>query len=230
VSALAALRALAPAELPAETPTEKVTVFLVDDHDVVREGLLSILGREPDIEVVGESSTAEGALESLDRTNPSVVVVDYRLPGMDGIELCREIAERRLRAQVVMLSAYLDDDIVYSALMSGARAYVVKDVESSELKRAIRAAARGETVIDPKVAGRILNWAARLDPRATHALRPMELRVMRLLVEGRPNREIARLMGLSPHTVKSYLREIYRKLEVGNRAEAAAVALRRGLV
>lgn len=215
---------------PATRRPGPITVFLVDDHDVVREGLVAILEREPDIEIVGRSDSAESALEALPDVDPAVIILDHRLGGMDGVEACREIAERRLRAQVVILSAYLNEEVVQAAFLAGARAYVVKDVEAAELKRAIRAAVRGETVVDPKVAGRFLSWAARLDPRATGALRPTELRVLRLLVQGKSNREIAGTAGLSPHTVKSYLREIYQKLGVGSRAEAAAVALRRGLI
>lgn len=209
---------------------EPVSVFVVDDHHVVREGLIAILGREEDIRVVGQAENAEQALVSLSDADPDVVVVDYRLPGMDGVGLCREIAERRMRARVVVLSGFLDDDAVHASMMAGARAYVVKDVEAGELKRAIRAAARGETVIDPKVTGRIVGWAARADaPTLLGELRPSELQVLRLLCQGKSPKEISSMTKLRPQTVKSYLREIYTKLGVGSRAEAIAIALRRGI-
>lgn len=226
------LSAPSPSSVDTPSPGEeaKIRVFLIDDHDVVREGLVSILGHEPDIQIVGEADSAEEALHKLPEADPDVVILDYRLPGMNGSDLCREIAERRLRAQVVMLSAYLDESIVDAAMMAGARAYVVKDVEAGELKRAIRSAARGQTTVDPKVVGRILSWAARLAPRAAQTLRPAEMQILRLLAEGKSNQQIAAVTGLSPNTVKSYLREIYAKLGANSRASAAAIALRRGLV
>lgn len=209
--------------------TGKITVFLIDDHDLVREGLKLILGREPDIAVVGDARSAEEALESLDDADPAVIVLDYRLGGMDGAALCREIAERRFRGRVVILSAYMDEDVVEAALLAGARGYVVKDVEAAELKRAVRAVARGETVIDPKVAGRVLSHR-RLAAGRQEGLRSIEMSILRLLVQGMSNGEIARVTGLSHHTVKSYLSTIYEKFGVNRRAAAIAVALRRGIV
>lgn len=221
---------VAPKPVRTTEPRPPVSVFVVDDHHVVREGLVAILGRESDIDIVGEAESAEQALELLAGADPDVIVADYRLPGMDGVGLCREIAERRLRAGVVVLSGFLDDDAVHASMMAGARAYVVKDVEASELKRAIRAAARGETMIDSKVTGRIVGWAARADnPSLLTELRPSELQVIRLLCAGKSPTEIAAHTGLSPQTIKSYLREIYTKLGVNSRAEAIALALRRGI-
>jgi DNA-binding NarL/FixJ family response regulator len=211
------------------TGADSITLLLVDDHDVVREGLKTILEREPDMRVVGEAASAEAALDLLPRLDPVVAVLDQRLPGMKGIELCREIAERRLRAQVVILSAFLEQETVESALRAGARAYVVKDVEAAELKRAIRAAAKGQTTIDPKVAGRFVEWAARRPRRRYASLSPRHLRVLRGLVEGKSAREIGRVTGLTLQTVKSYMREIYSSLGVNSRAEAVAAALRQRL-
>lgn len=209
---------------------ERISIFLVDDHDVVREGLMSILDREPDLEVVGEAADAERAIERLPGADPDVVVLDYRLAGMDGIDLCREIAERRLRARVVILSAFLEEDVVQAAFMAGARAYVVKDVESGELKRAIRAAARDEVTVDPKVAGRVASSIANMDRSSTASgLGASEMQVLRLLCQGKSNERIAAAIGISVHTVKLYLGSIYTKLGVRNRSGAVGVALRRGL-
>lgn len=207
---------------------DSITVVVVDDHDIVREGLAAILGREPDLEVVGQAESAEEALAILPAIDPTVVVVDHSLPGMDGLALCRTIASMPLRAHVVVLSGVLDDDVVQAALDAGARAFVVKDVESSELKRAIRAAARGETLVDPAVAHRGVSrkWDA-LSPDISFP--PSQLKVLRLLVEGLSVAEIAAATGLSHHTIKSYLRTIYKRLGVSSRAEAASSALRRGL-
>jgi DNA-binding NarL/FixJ family response regulator len=206
-----------------------ISILIVDDHEVVREGLISILRSEPDMVVVGQAESAEEALALLPELDPTVAIVDYRLPNMDGLSLCREIAERRLRVQVVILSVSLEEHVVEGALLAGARAYVVKDLEASELKHAIRAAARGETVIDPKVVGRILRMATRADPTFTGLLRPAHLRVLRLIARGKTNSEISSMLDLTLNTVKSYLQEIYERLGVSNRAQAAAVALRRGL-
>lgn len=207
-----------------------ITIFIVDDHEVVREGLSAILEAEPGFEVVGQAENAESALEQLEALNPTVVIVDYRLPRLDGLELCREIAEHRLRSQIVVLSVSIDENVVERAFLAGARAYVVKDVESSELKRAVRAAARGETTIDPKVTGRILRLAARLDPSMASVLRPAHLRVLKMIATGMSNTEIAEETGLSLHTVKSYIKETYERLGVTRRSQAVAIALRRGLV
>jgi DNA-binding NarL/FixJ family response regulator len=205
-----------------------ITLFVVDDHDVVREGLTAILDREPDIRIVGHAESAEEALAILPTRDPSVVLIDHRLPGMDGVALCRAIAGSRMGAQVVLLSATLDPDVVDAALDAGARAFVVKDVEATELKRAIRAAARGETLIDPKVVRRTQagGWTGSEDA----LFPPSQLRVLRLLVEGMTAAQIAEATELSPHTIKSYLRLIYRRLGVSSRAEAASAAIRRGLV
>ncbi|HEX9775348.1 MAG TPA: response regulator transcription factor [Actinomycetota bacterium] len=211
-------------------PGEVVSVFLVDDHDIVREGLTAILGRDHDIDIVGEAATAEDALPALVELNPAVVVLDQRLPGMSGVDLCREIAERKLRTQVVILSAFVEDGIVEAAFRAGARAYVVKDVEASQLKRAIRAAARAETTIDPKVAGQFVAWASRVAPNQASPLSPAQLRVLRLLADGKTAREIASSVRISHHTVKGHMREIYRRLGVSSRAEAAAVGLRQGWI
>ncbi|MGH2794186.1 MAG: response regulator transcription factor [Actinomycetota bacterium] len=208
-------------------PDTAITVLIVDDHDIVREGLAAILGREPGLRVVGQVESAEEALTFLRTHDPTVVVLDDELPGMDVAGLCGIISEERLRAHVVVLSRAVDEPRATAAIAAGAQAFVVKDVGSSELKRAIRAAARGETLDAAPSAhgGGVLGAAA---PSEVH-LRPSELRVLRLLVEGMSVAEIASTTGLSRHTIKTYLRTIYRKLGVSSRAEAASFALRRGL-
>ena len=203
-----------------------IGVFLVGGRDVVREGLTAILGREPDIDVVGEAETGDDALHRLAALEPAVALVDRLLPDTDGLELCREMARRELRTRVVILSGLLDDRIADEALLAGARAYVVKDVEAAELLWAIRAVVRGEIFVDPKVAGR----SPLRSPQTVPRFPPSELKVLRCLVQGMGVAEIAAATGLSEHTVKTYLRAIYRRLGVSSRAEAAAVALRLGLI
>lgn len=206
-----------------------IRVFLVDDHELVREGLISLLRREPDLSVVGQAATGREAIESIPAADPDVVILDYRLPDMSGLEICREIAERRLRARVVVLSGFLHDQAVHESLMAGACAYVVKDVEARELRQAIRIVARGGMLIDPQVAGHMLSWAARQYPNKS-GLSPSLLTVLRLLGQGKTNAQIAEAMGLTLLTVKTYVSRIYRQLGVNGRAEASAEALRRGLL
>lgn len=207
-----------------------IGVYLIDGHDVVREGLCAILSREPDIEIAGWASSGDDALAELPILDPDVVVIDHRLPGMDGIALCRELAERRVRAQAVVLSGLIDGRVVESAFLAGARAYVLKDVEASELAHAIRAAARGETVIDPGLTTRSVTWAAYQEPVPEGTLSAQQRCVLRHLIDGKSSRQIADATGLSPNTVRSYLKTIYRRLGVSCRAEATSVVLRRGLV
>lgn len=212
-----------------ETPNSPITVYVIDDHPVVREGLGAILGREADIRIVGSAGSGEQALEELPGVDPDVVILDYRLPGASGAQISREIA-RRHRARIVVLSAFLHEDVVEAAFQAGAHAYIVKDADVEELKRAVRAVAGGGHVLDPKIAGRFVGWAARIEPHLPDALSAQQKKILALLVEGHPARSIAATVGLSEHTVRSYTRDIYAKLGVHNRAQVASVALRRGLV
>lgn len=216
---------------PGERSPGQIRVLVVDDHPLVREGLIAILGAEPDFEIAGEAASGETALELLLHIQVDVLVTDFRLPGMDAAALCRAIAEIGYGADIVVLSAFLDEDAVYAALMAGARAYVVKDVDAEELKRAIRVVARGETSVDSKVTGRIIGWAAKAErPSIGPQLRASELHVLQLLAHGKTTAQIAKEAGLRPATVKSYLSEMYFKLGVKTRAEAVAVAFRHGLL
>jgi DNA-binding NarL/FixJ family response regulator len=214
-------------------PAPPIRVFLVEDHVVVRDGLTAVLEQGGDFKVVGEAGSAEQTLDRLPGCDPEVIVMDYRLPGMSGDDLCRELAQRQVRAEVVILTAFMDDDIVHACLSAGARAFVTKDVGSDELKRAIRGAVKGETFIDPKVAERVVGWGTRLSSggkKYKPVLRPAEMRLLRLLGDGKSNEAIAEKMDVSIETVKSRLRRLYAKLEVKSRSEAVAIAFRRGLV
>jgi DNA-binding NarL/FixJ family response regulator len=208
----------------ASASTDVIGVFIVDDHQVVREGLRALLKRDAGMVVLGEAADAESALEQLPELDPDVVVADVRLPGMSGPDLCRAVAEAGLRARIVILSGFLDRHAVSDSFLAGAVAYVVKDVDPHELYGAIRAASRGERRIDPKALPNALE-------RSTGGyLRPPDRDLIRLIRDGRTIPEIAEILHVSHHTVRARLRRIYRDLGCSNRSEAMAVALRRGLI
>jgi DNA-binding NarL/FixJ family response regulator len=207
-----------------------VRVVLVDDHEIVRAGLATLLDQEDDITVVGAAASAERAIELIDVLSPDVAVVDHNLPGMSGVALCEHLGARSPDVKVIILTTFLDDEIVSRAVEAGARAYLHKDVDATNLKRAIRAVARGEEVLDPKVAGRVTRWARASRSGAEERLSAREIDVLRLAATGLANSEIAHRLGLSENTVKTYLRRTMQKLRCRSRTEAALVAAKRGLL
>lgn len=215
--------------------TQTVRVVIVDDQEIVRAGLRALLGREQDIHIVGAAPDGEEALRLVGELHPDVAVVDYGLPKMSGVELTEELQKRFPGVSVIILTNFLDDEIVHSALRAGAQAYVYKDVDARDLKRAIREVADGHSVLDPKVAGKVMRWADTKTRRrrlrnGQPSLSPRELEILRLVAQGAPNYEIATKLGVSPNTIKSFMHRILSKLECHSRAEAVAVAARRGLL
>lgn len=194
----------------------RTRVFVVDDHDLVIEGLQAALGAEADLEVVGAAQRADDALERIGAVRPDVVVLDHRLGDADGAGVCREIAESGTGAQVVMLSAYPEQEAVQAARRAGACAYVSKEDGMGALCAAVRGAARGQS--DAGIGTRQRSEGI--------PLRATERALLRLLAQGLTNAQIAAATGLTRETVKTYLRDLYLKLDVKNRAQAAAVALR----
>lgn len=208
-----------------------IRVIVVDDHEIVRAGLGVLLSREPDLHIAGMAESGEEGLRLMDELSPDVAVVDYSLPGMSGVEVCQAAKVRHPQLPVIMLTTYLDDEVIQNSLEAGARAYVYKDVEGRDLKRAIRAVVRGEAVLDPKVAGRVARWAARARKlTGDSVLSARETEVIRLVARGASNLQIAEEMGLSINTIKTYVRRVLEKLECKSRSQAAAVASRRGLL
>jgi DNA-binding NarL/FixJ family response regulator len=217
----------------------KIRIVVVDDHEVVRHGLRLSLELEPDMAVVGEARTGEDALRIVVDQKPDVVLLDVRLEGADGPEVCRRILEVAPRAAVVMLTNYLEDGFVLRSLMAGAKGYVIKDVQLSELKKMIRSVFRGGSVLDPKVTAQVISTvtasgdapAARGAGRSpVTALSDTDLAILRHLSAGMTDKQIAGRVHLSPHTVKDHLEKIRALLDVGSRTEIVATALRRGLV
>ena len=208
-------------------------ILIVDDHEVVRLGLRALLDRHPDFTVVDEAGTAREALQKALLHRPDVVVMDIRLPGRSGIDACRDIVSQLPETRVIMLTSYAEDELLFDAIEAGACGYVLKQIGSDDLVRAIEAVGRGEALLDPSVTRRVLERvreAARRDEAAAFAdLTEQELRVLALIAEGKTNREIARALYLGEGTVRNYVSSILSKLGVTNRAEAAAFAVRHNL-
>ena len=217
----------------------KIRIVVVDDHEVVRHGLRLSLELEPDMLVVGEARTGEEAVRMVVADRPDVVLLDVRLEGADGPEVCRRILEVAPGTAVVMLTNYAQDGFVLRSLMAGAKGYVIKDVQLSELKKMVRSVFRGGSVLDPRVTGQIILTAksAAEAPAARPAgarkmttLSDTDLAILRHLSDGLTDKQIAGRVHLSPHTVKDHLEKIRALLDVGSRTEIVATALRRGLV
>jgi DNA-binding NarL/FixJ family response regulator len=207
--------------------------MVVDDHEVVRLGLRGLLERQPGWQVVAEASTADEAVSRALEYRPDVVVMDIRLSGSSGIEACRRIIDQVPETRVIMLTSYAEDELLFDAIAAGAAGYVLKQIGSDELVRAIEMVGRGEALLDPSLTRRVLarvREAARKEAFAAFAdLTEQELRVLALISEGKTNREIAESLYLGEGTVRNYVSNILGKLEVSNRAEAAAYAVEHNL-
>jgi two-component system response regulator DevR len=211
----------------------KQRIILVDDHEVVRLGLKSLLERHPQFEIIGEASSAREALEQVANNHPDVVVMDIRLPGTSGIEACEEITTRFPETRVLMLTSYAEDEMLFSAIRAGASGYVLKQIGGDELVRALEAVARGEALLDPAVTQRVFQEVRRAvkeeEASAFAHLSQQERHVLLLVSEGKTNREIAKALFLGEGTVRNYVSSILSKLGVSNRAEAAAYAVEHNL-
>jgi DNA-binding NarL/FixJ family response regulator len=208
-------------------------ILIVDDHEVVRLGLRALLSRYPEFTVVDGAASAEEALEKVQLHHPDVVVMDIRLPGTDGIEACEMIKEEMPEAHVIMLTSYAEDEMLFDAISAGADGYVLKQVGSDDLVKAIQCIGRGEALLDPAVTQRILErvrLATRQEQVAAFAdLTEQELRVLSHVAKGMTNKQIAKALFLGEGTVRNYVSSILSKLDLTNRAEAAAYAVRHGL-
>lgn len=203
---------------------EKLRIMLIDDHYLVRVGLTSIIALEPDMMVCAEAATGEQAIALFAAKRPDVTLMDLRLPGMSGLETTQAIRMEFPDARIIILSTYVSDEEIYAAVQGGAMAYLVKSVAREELVLTIRKAAAGRRHVPPEL-------AARLADRLSHAtLSGRELDVLRLLVGGKRNREIASALDITEGTVKLHVSSILGKLDVADRTEAVSVALQRGLV
>jgi DNA-binding NarL/FixJ family response regulator len=212
-------------------------LLLVDDQKLMREGLRILLELEPDLKVVGEAENGEAALEAYAIHQPDVVLMDVRMPGMDGVEATWRLRERWPQARIIILTTFDDDEYVFEGLRAGALGYLLKDVSGAELAQAIRTVAAGGALIEPSVAQKVLAEFARLVPPARppheglpEALSEREREVLRLLTRGLSNREIGTRLSLAEGTVKNYVTQILQKLGVRDRTQAAVRARELGVM
>ena len=204
--------------------------MIADDHPVVRDGLSGIFESDPGFEVLGQAADGAQAVDLAERLGPDVVLMDLRMPGTDGLGAIAEIARRGLAARVLVLTTYDTDADVLPAIQAGATGYLLKDAPRTELLRAVRAAARGESVLSPSVASRVLGRVRRPSNDEPDDLSPRELEILELVARGTTNREAAKRLFISEATVKTHLLHIYAKLGVNDRAAAVAVGFDRGLL
>jgi DNA-binding NarL/FixJ family response regulator len=209
----------------------KTRILIVDDHEVVREGLRALLSKREGFDVVGQAGTMEQAISEAARSLPDVIVMDVRLPDGSGIEACREIREVRPETKVIMLTSYADDDAVFASILAGAAGYVLKQTRGAALADAIASVARGESLLDAavtqKVMERVRSASQRKADDPLDALTEQEHKILALIAEGKTNKEIADEVYLSDKTVKNYVSNILSKLNLRRRSEAAAFIARR---
>jgi DNA-binding NarL/FixJ family response regulator len=209
---------------------KSLRLLLVDDHKVVRLGLRALLESEPDFEVVAEATNAAEAIQMAGHLRPDVVLMDVRLPDQSGIMACRQIRQSRPEVQVLILTSFADEELVIEAIEAGAAGYVLKQLDTGELVRAIRAVGQGDAVLDPAVTQKVLTQVrrARHDSQAAafRDLSERELQVLALVAEGKTNAEISEVLILSEKTVRNHVSAILEKLHLTNRIEAATYAVR----
>ena len=202
----------------------RASVMLVDDHALFRTGVANIINQETDLHVVAEAGDGVAALEAFDRHHPDVTLLDLRMPVMEGVEVVRRLREKDPRARVIVLTTYDTDEEISRALKAGAKAYVLKDISADGLITCIRDVLAGKTYLAPAAAAKLAEGVTRVQ------LTPRELATLRLLADGKANKEIASELGISERTVKTHLGHLFEKLGVASRTEAVKIATRRGLV
>lgn len=206
---------------------KKLSILIADDHPVVRDGLRGMLESQPDFEVVGEAADGAQAIQLAEELKPEIVLMDLRMPQVDGVTAIREIKSSQAETQILVLTTYDSDADILPAIEAGATGYLLKDSSREELYGAIRATARGDTVLAPTVAARLVG---QMRAPAEERLSSRELEVLQLVAEGASNKDIASRLHISQATVKSHLIHIFGKLGVSDRTAAVTVALQRGIM
>jgi DNA-binding NarL/FixJ family response regulator len=207
-------------------PAKQLRLLVVDDHEVVRQGLVALLDRRPNFQVVAEAGTVEESLVQARRFQPDIVIMDVRLPDGSGIEACRDIRAELPSTRVVILTSFPDDEAVFSAIVAGASGYLLKQIRARDLVAALESVGRGESLLDPAVTEKVLTRVRQIAAGEVHdelaGLTPQERKILLLVAEGKTNKEIASEIFLSDKTVKNYVSSILAKLNLERRAQAAA--------
>lgn len=213
--------------------TQPIRLLLVDDHEMVRDGVRAFFEAHPDFEVAGEAASGAEAVEQAARLVPDVVLMDLIMPGMDGVEATRQVKKVSPRSQIVVLTSYHEDEHIFPALKAGAISYILKDVKMTELADAAKRAADGEATLHPRVASRVVQELHGLrgeDANPFTELTDREMDVLKLIAHGHSNGEIAEELVISEHTVKGHVSNILSKLHLGDRTQAAVYAWQQGIV
>lgn len=206
-----------------------ITIVVVDDHPVVREGLVGLLEDEPDFEVMGSAGSAEDAITITGQLRPAVIVLDLELPGMDGVAAIPHLLEASPGSGILVFSAYDTDERVFGAIRAGAKGYLLKGATSAEIARAVQAMSEGESYLEPRIAAKLVAEVS-APHRFAGLLTDRQRAVLRLIAAGLSNKQIARSLAISERTVKFHVTSILGKLQVENRAQAVATAVQRGLL
>ena len=213
---------------------DAIRILIVDDHTVVRDGLSAMLERQPDFSVVGEAGNGSEAVERAVDLEPDVTLMDLRMPEMDGVEAMRLIRERDPEAKFIVLTTFDTDEYIFDAIQAGAKWYLLKDTSRDELFRAVRTVHRGESLMEPGVAAKVLDRLAQLSRHGAGAgpevLSEREVGVLQQMARGAANKEIAGSLSISESTVKTHVANIFQKLDVSHRTEAVTAALQRGII
>jgi two-component system, NarL family, response regulator LiaR len=215
---------------------DPITILVVDDHAVVREGLRAFLALQNGFEIVGEAADGDEALEQAEKLDPDVILMDLVMPGRDGVSAMQMLNERGSRSRVIVLTSFLDENRLLPALEAGAAGYLLKNSQPAELARAVRSAHAGEAIIDPTVAARLVHALSERSPAAPRDaanldhLTGREREVLKLIAQGRSNKRIAFELGISEKTVKTHVGHVLAKLDVTDRTQAAVLAVQAGLV
>jgi DNA-binding NarL/FixJ family response regulator len=212
------------AEPASQATVVRANVLVVDDHALLRTGVANIINQEPDLRVIAEASNGQEAIDAYERYRPDVTLLDLRMPVMEGVEAVRQIRERDPLAKVIVLTTYDTDEDISRALKAGAKAYVLKDISADLLIECIHDVLAGKTYLAPQAAAKLAEGVTRVQ------LTPRELSTLRLIADGRSNKEIANQLAISERTVKTHLGHLFAKLGVTSRTEAVKIAMRRGLV
>jgi len=210
----------------------KIRVLIADDHPVVREGLSTMLSREQDIQVVGEAENGTEAIKKAGELQPDIILMDLRMPEVDGVEAMRQIKVKNPDMKFIVLTTYDNDEYIFKGIEAGARAYLLKDAPREELFEAIRAVYRGESLIQPAVAGKVLDRLAELSRQvqAPERLSEREVEVLKLIAKGASNKLIATTLYIGESTVKTHIQSIFQKLGVSDRTEAVTDAIKKGII